>query len=338
VVSQSFRSFLALLGLKKRGKYVPVVKIPQYLNKDGYFLAIFPQDMFTIQNDHIRLSLGRYFSKEHGIRYLYFALPPNVQGCQVQQVRILPIYNAAYMEIEYIYKVNPMDPTVFGLDKTKYLGIDLGLNNFATCASTIGTAFILEGSGIKSYNRWYNKVQAKLQSVYDKQGNKFGRKRRKLLFKRKHKMRNFMAQQANYIIKYCLKERIGNIVVGDWEDMKRGLPMQKKQGQHFQQLPYKLFKDKLETKSKQYGITYVLHEESYTSQDCVGCGIRRKQNRIYRGLYRCQICLLEINADVNGALNIIKKVAPKAVKISKFSTRGSSGGMISPVRIRVLRV
>ncbi|MHA2250070.1 MAG: hypothetical protein ACXAD7_06900 [Candidatus Kariarchaeaceae archaeon] len=81
VVSQSFRSFLALLGLKKRGVYAPVVKIPQYLKKDGHFLAIFPQDMFRIQNDRIRLSLGRYFSKEHIIRYVYFALPSNVQGC-----------------------------------------------------------------------------------------------------------------------------------------------------------------------------------------------------------------------------------------------------------------
>jgi IS605 OrfB family transposase len=242
------------------------------------------------------------------------------------------------MEIEYIYNVDPLKPEVFGLDKKKYLGIDLGLNNFATCASTNGTAFILEGSGIKSYNRWYNKVQAKLQSVYDKQGTKFGRKKRKLLFKRRHKMRNFMAQQVNYIIKFCLRNKVGNVVVGDWEDMKRGLPMRKKQGQQFQQLPYKLFKDKLKTKCKQYGIDYELHEESYTSQDCAGCGIRRKQNRIHRGLYCCASCSLVINADVNGALNIIKKVAPKEVKISKFSQQGSSGGMIPPVRIRALRV
>ena len=330
IVSQNFKSFLALLTLKKQGKYEPVVKIPHYLSKGGYFLAVFPQDMFRIQKDRIRLSLGKYFTKKLEQRYLYFPLPTNILEFPINQVRILPLYDGSYMEIEFVYQIDPLE--IHDLDPSKYLGIDLGLNNFATCSTNSGTAFILEGSGIKSYNRWYNKKQARSQSIYDKQKLKSGKKKRKLLFKRRHKMRNFMAQQVNYIVKYCITNNIGNIVVGHWADMKRDLPMSKKQAQPFQQLPYKLFKDKLRTKCDQYGIDFALHEESYTSQDCARCEIRRKKNRIYRGLYQCHNCQLNINADVNAALNIIKKVAPEVVKL------GSSGGMIPPVRIRVLCV
>jgi IS605 OrfB family transposase len=332
VVAQNFRSFLVLLIMKKKGKYPEIVTIPRYLAKEGHFQAIFPQDMFRIEADRVRLSLGKYFIKNFGKRFLYFSLPPNIKGLPLKQIRIIPKYKGKFMEIEYIYEVEPRDTKLHGLDKNKYLGIDLGLNNFATCANTGGTAFILEGSGIKSYNRWWNKEKAKLQSIYDKQKIKFGNKMRKLLIKRRHKMRNFMAQQVNYTTKFCLKNKIANVIVGDWEDMKRGLPMRRKTAQQFQQLPYKLFKDKLRTKCAFYGIDYQLHEESYTSQDCVRCDVRRKSNRITRGLYRCKICKLLINADANAALNIIKKVAPNVVKL------GSSGVMITPLRIRVLRV
>ncbi|WP_287196852.1 transposase, partial [Thermococcus sp.] len=98
------------------------------------------------------------------------------------------------------------------LDYSKYLAIDLGVDNFATCVDTIGTAFIIEGRWLKSFNRWWNKEKAKLQSQYDRQGIKFGKKMALLLRKRKNVMNNFMNQAVNYIIKYCLENKIGNIV------------------------------------------------------------------------------------------------------------------------------
>jgi putative transposase len=44
------------------------------------------------------------------------------------------------------------------------LGIDPGLNNWATCISNVGTSFIIDGLHLKSINQWYNKTVAKLMA------------------------------------------------------------------------------------------------------------------------------------------------------------------------------
>ena len=118
--------------------------------------------------------------------------------CSRSSVRILPRCKGLWFEIEYVYEV---EPEKADLDCNKYLAIDLGVDNFATCVSTGGTTFIIEGRGLKSFNRWWNKEKAKLQSVYDKQGIKMGKKMAWLLRKRKNVINNFMNQAVNYIVK-----------------------------------------------------------------------------------------------------------------------------------------
>jgi len=94
-----------------------------------------------------------------------------VVGKPIKEVQLLPRYHGRYFEIECVYEVEPDLPQ---LDAAQYLARELGLDNFATCVSTTGTAFILEGKRLKSYNRWWNKQKARLQSVYDKQDVKMG--------------------------------------------------------------------------------------------------------------------------------------------------------------------
>jgi IS605 OrfB family transposase len=281
--------------------------------------------MLKVEGDRIRLSLGRYFSKELGVKYLWYKLPPQVVGKKIKEVRILPRYNARYFEIEYVYEVKP---EIQDLAKKKYLAIDLGLDNFATCVSTNGTAFILEGKGLKSYNRWWNKDMSKLQSVYDKQGIEMGKQLAWLLMKRKHVVNNYMSQAVNYIVKYCLTNNIGNLAIGELKDIKQQINLGKKTNQNFVCIPFGLFKQKLKAKCDYYGINYIEVNEAYTSQTCSRCGVVGKSNRKYRGLYVCKTCGMVLNADVNGAINILKKVASESVRI------GSSGLVSRPIRIR----
>ncbi|WP_297183200.1 transposase, partial [Thermococcus sp.] len=100
-----------------------------------------------------------------------FKLPPTLAGKKSKEVRILPRCKALWFEIEYVCEAEPEK-------------VDLGLDNFATCVSTSGAAFIIEERGLKSFNRWWNKEKAKLQSIYDKQGIKMGKKMAWLLRKR----------------------------------------------------------------------------------------------------------------------------------------------------------
>jgi len=207
----------------------------------------------------------------------------------------------------------------------------LGLDNFATCVSTDGTTFILEGKGLKSYNRWWNKQKAQLQSVYDKQVIKMGRKLAWLLRKRKNVLNNYMNQAINYLITQCLAKSLGNVVIGELQGIKQNIQLGKNTNQNFVSIPFGVFKQKLKAKCEYLGITYLEVEERNTSKTCAQCGMVRKNNRKYRGLYVCQNCGTVLNADVNGALNILKKVVPE----SRSRGIGNSGRVSRPERIRI---
>ena len=193
-VDEAFESFFGLLEAKRKWKTEQRVSLPKYLPKDGMFLLMFPKDQFKIEGNRLRLSLGRGFYKEFGVRYLYFDLPATVLGKKIKEVRILPRFHGRWFEIEYVYEEVTQS---YKLDRNKYLSIDLGLDNFASVVDTIGTAFIIEGRYIKSVNRWYNKERARLQSIYSKQGIKYGSKLAKISLKRQHVVDNFLDQAVS---------------------------------------------------------------------------------------------------------------------------------------------
>ena len=343
-VNQNFSSFFKLLKKKKNGKYKPKIRLPHYLKKDGFYLFSFISRQFRAScpdcgDDCIRLSLGLRGKASTGKRYIHIPAPTEVcylEELQPRSIRILPRYDARYFEIDYIYDIEPYQRSKPAIPDS-YLSIDLGLDNFATCITTNETAFIIDGRAIKSYNRWWNKYKSKYQSRINKQGI-VGMTRRmaRLQQKRRYVIDNYLNHVVNYIIQHCLDNQIETIVVGEWGDMKRNLKMRKKVGQLFQTLPYGRLKQKLRYKADVNQIQIEFPEESYTSQDCFNCGIRRKANRVRRGLYQCIKCGIEMNADINGACNIMKKVAPKRV-INQLvdSLRGSSGGITPPSRIQL---
>lgn len=330
IVDRNMKSFFRLLKERQKGNYNRPVGLPRYLPKDGFFVCIFPYTMFRINGDKIRLSLGRSFAKKFGVKYLEFKLPPTVKGKKIKEIRIVPHCKGLWFEIHYVYEDNPVKTD---LDYSSYLAIDLGVDNFATCvpmSSTSGTPFIIEGRGLKSFNRWWNKEKARLQSIYAKQGIKMGRKMAWLLRKRRNFVNNFVNQAVNYIVKYCLANRIGNIVIGELKDIKQNMDLGDVNNQNIQYTPWGLFKQKLRFKCEYYGINLIEVDENETSITCLRCGYKDKKNRKYRGLFVCRKCDFVVNADINGAINLLKKVAPDAVRL------GGSGGVSPPRRIRVV--
>jgi IS605 OrfB family transposase len=223
--------------------------------------------------------------------------------------------------------------------------VDLGLNNLATCVSTNGASFIVDGRKLKSYNQWYNKSNAKLQSIKDKQGIKNLTKRQgRLLLKRNNQIRDYLSKTARYIIENCLRLDIGTLVVGINKGWKQDINIGKRINQNFVQIPFYSLKEKLKSLCKTYGIQYVEQEESYTSKasalDNDDIPIYNPNNtvkytfsgkRIKRGLYLSKDNI-RINADCNGAWNIGRKS-----KHEGFS-QVSSGLLTSPLRISDLNV
>ncbi|MCO6041672.1 RNA-guided endonuclease TnpB family protein [Thermococcus alcaliphilus] len=189
---------------------------------------------------------------------------------------------------------------------------------------------------MKSFNRWWNKEKAKLQSQYDRQGIKFGRKMVWLLKKRRNVVNDFMNKAVNYIVNYCLENDIGNVVIGELKGIKQNTNLGKRNNQNFHYIPYGIFKQKLKAKCERYGINYIEVDEAYTSKvDALALEPIEKREkylgkRVKRGLFQSSTGVL-INADVNGALNILRKVAGD----SPVGEIAGSGLVNRPVRIKL---
>ena len=213
-------------------------------------------------------------------------------------------------DIEFVYK-KEFEP--ISVDKNNYLSIDMGLDNFATCFnSNDGSSFIIDGRYIKSINRHYNKQKAHYQSILDRQSIKVSKKMLNLSRKRYNKINNYFNLAVKYITDYAISKNIGSIVIGDFSDIKQNTNIGKKNNQNFVNIPYGIFKRKLQSKCEQLGIDYHLQEESYTSKcsyldnEPVKKHDTYKGKRVKRGLFRTSQGYL-INADVNGSANILVK-------------------------------
>ncbi len=338
-VDGMFKAFFGLLKLAKQGKYnFKDIKLPKYLPKDGYFTLIIGM-VTTITNNVLLLPYSRSFNKTHN--KIRIKLPPKLADKKIKEIRLIPKNNARYFEIQYIYEVIEEQRE---LNKQNALAIDLGINNLATCVTNTGKSFIVDGRKLKSINQWYNKQNSKLQSIKDKQGNKkrYTNKQVKNNQNRNNKINDYMSKVARIIINYCLNNDIGLIVCGYNETLQRGTNLGRRNNQNLVNIPFGKLREKLEYLCKMYGIEFVKQEESYTSKasffdkDIVPIyDADNPQNyefsgkRVKRGLYQTKQGKL-LNADVNGALNILRKSS--VVSLEALYSRGE---LDTPIRIRI---
>ncbi len=336
---QSFKGFFGLLKLAKSGRYESwKIKLPKYLDKDAYYPIKFAQAQITDDKLLVPMSPEMKHSTEIRIR---ISMPKYLIGKKIHQVHIIPKHNAKFFEIRYMFEDIAEDIN-YDLDRTKALAIDFGINNFCTCATSDGNSFIVDGKNLKSINQWYNKELARLSSIKDKQKIKqYTDLQYRKINKRNNQINDYIYKSAKYIITYCIANKIGNLIVGYNDGFQDNVNLGKVNNQKFVMIPYGKMKDRLEYLCKLYNINYILQEESYTSkasfwdQDDMPKWnpLNPKQGnflgkRVYRGLYQTKSGKL-INADVNGALNILRKsnvVSCKALY--------SRGGVITPLRIR----
>ena len=339
VVDRCFKSFFALMNkVKSASCQFNIIKLPHYLNKEDWFSLIIPR--IKIKDGYFTLPMSRNFKKEHGV--LRFNIPANIADKEIQQVRIHPRNNARYFEIEYIYEQDEMKADV---DPDKFLGIDLGVDNLASCVTNEGASFIIDGKQIKSYNRLYNKENARLQSIKDKQKIRgFTLQQYLNLRKRNNRINHAMSVAARLIITYCVNNSIGNIIVGYNSYWKRKINIGSCNDQNFVQIPHGQLRKKLAYLCELYGIRYVEQEESYTSKasffDNDDLPVYNADNpqsykfsgtRITRGQYKTPNGYI-LNADINGALNILRK--SKLVDLKVLPDRGC---VSQPQRIRLYR-
>ena len=337
-VDGSFKSFFGLLKLAKNGQYDnKKIKLPKYLAKDGFTTLVI--GFVRLKNGMLIIPYSNLFKKTH--QEVKIKLPPVLKDKKIKEIRIIPKQHSRYFEIQYTYEVEEVQRE---LNKENGLGIDLGIDNLCTCVSNNGASFIIDGRKLKSINQYYNKINAKLQSIKDKQKiEHITLRQKRIARKRNNRIEDYLSKAARIIINYCLNNDIGKLVLGYNENFQRNSNIGSINNQNFVNIPYGKLRDKLIYLCKLYGIEFKLQEESYTSKASFFDGdeipIYDKENpqeyifsgkRTKRGLYQTRKGKL-INADCNGALNILRK--SKVVDLSVLYNRGE---LNTPKRIRVV--
>ena len=320
MVDKAWKSYFSAIKDWKKypSKYLGMPKIPKYLNKDG-------RQVFALKNVQCSLKDGLF-----RISYKPFnqyTVKTHAQG-KLMQCRFVPRGSHYVMEIVYEMEVPECNE-----QSERIAAIDIGVDNFITMVNNIGEQpIVVKGGIIKSINQYYNKQKAKLQSELKTTNKKDWSKRLQNLTDKRYEMIKYqMHCISKYVVDWCVLYNIDTLIVGhndDWKQNNKGM-------QNFTYIPYELFIQMLAYKCENNGIRFIEHEEGYTSgtsfvdnEDPVKENYD-KSRRIHRGLFIGNNGI-QINADVNGAYQIMKKVIPNAF------ANGIEGAGLHPLTIKKL--
>lgn len=289
-LKNDWTSYWKLLKMKKTKTYDKPINISRYKKK--YNLVEYNNQVISKK----KLKLG-YVGTDKMSTGIKIAKRHKDLDCKC--FRIYHKNNKFFCELIYEKEVEQVEKN------DRVAGIDIGLENLFTLAFNYNEKGIsIKGDKLKAINQYFNKIKANLQSLLP-QKQYVSKKINLLLFKRAEQLRNYIGYYANKLIKLLREEKISKLVVGYNKGWKQEVNIGKVNNQNFVSIAFRKILDILKYKLEDNGIEYIEQEESYTSKasydDIPICG-----RRIKRGLYKTKEGKT-INADLNGALNIMKK-------------------------------
>ena len=305
VCNQVFDNYQSFFSKRKSDK---LAQIPHYKDKaKGRNKLSFPKNAISIKE------LRKGFIKLSSVD-TKFRIPDEINYQDIQQVDV--IKRAGHIQVLVMYKV---PKPALKADNGRCLGIDLGLNNLATVVSNFKgfKPTIYDGKPLKAMNQKYNKYSSKLRSKLTIKGKEryISHKINSLTRNRYNFIEDCFHKISTDIINQAVSNNVTTIVVGNNDLWKQEINLGKRNNQNFVQIPFEILIKKLKYKAFAKGINVITTEESYTSKcsffdNEIPCKHENYQGkRIHRGLFRTSD-KKTINSDVNGALNIIKKVVP----------------------------
>ena len=320
-LDQNWKAFFAAIKAWRVApeKFLGRPKLPSYKPKqDGRFLLTY--------NDQ---AISRRGLRQGIIQPSGLAIQVATAQTAVKQVRIVP--RRGHYVVEVIYERQPEENN---LDPALIAGVDLGIDNLMTVASNQAdfVPYLVNGRTLKSINQFYNKRRAQIQAQV---GTRWTKRLRRLTHKRNMKVKHHLHLASRRLIDDLVARGIGTLVVGYNAAWKQRVNMGRRNNQKFVAIPYASLLHRLTYKAQLAGIEVILQEESYTSKCSFLDGeyprkrLRYAGRRVKRGLFKTATGTL-INADVNGAYNIITKAFPNAFE-------GIEGVVVHPVRWNVLQ-
>ena len=301
LLEKNFKSFFSALKSYNStpSKFKSRPRLPKYLDKKGRF-SVFYTDQ----------AISKKLLRDEGVVKLSQTnITFKPKNLKVRQVRVT--HRDSYIVIESLYEKESKELLE---DNGRYCSIDLGLNNLATIGSNVLKPIIISGKPLKAINHYYNKKLAKLKSDLElKHGLKKSKRTDKLHTKRYNKVQDYLHKSSKMIVNHLVSNNINTLVIGKNKNWKQDINIGSKNNQNFVQIPHTRFIQMISYKCKLQGINVILTEESYTSKcsfmdsEQIKKHSDYKGKRIKRGLFKTATKKL-INADLNGSLNILRKV------------------------------
>lgn len=312
---------------KNPSKFLGRPKLPNYCKEDVRQL-IFTNQACSIKQGKI------FFNKTTSVKIPQYDKYKDLIS-NFNQIRVNPKYNGEVLECEIVYMV---ENNFEELDNTRYASIDLGVDNLVTLVNDYSKPIIYSGKQIKAINQYFNKEISRIKSEVKKSQNKNTSKKLVALNdKRNKQIDDIFHKVSKHIVNQLVKNNVGNLVVGYNKEWKDSINLGHKTNQTFVQIPYLKLINYLKYKCENVGIIFQTNEESYTSK-CDSLALEKigkheiyLGKRVKRGLFQSSIGKL-INADVNGSLNIMRKV----VDDSYASKIINSGRLFLPLKFKNL--
>ncbi len=309
-----------------KDRYLGRPKLPKYKPKDGKHILI-------LTNQNVKIKDGVLcFPKTFKGFTINSQFLQKDNFVSFQQVRFIPNYKSFTVEIVYNIEV----PNALLPDNGRYLSVDIGLDNLATIVNNVSVKpIVINGKGLKSINKYYNKQISHYREVAKRMNDRdYTNRMNRITLKRNHKIDDYMHKASKYLIDYALENDFNTIVIGNNKNWKQESSMSKRVNQSFVGIPHMRFIEMVQYKAQNVGLNVILTEESYTSgtsfldnEEPIKANYD-KSRRVQRGLFVSNNGT-KINADVNGAYQIMRKVFPKV------NADGIQGVALHPIRVSV---
>ena len=310
--------FKAIKDWKKNpSKYLGMPKLPKYLPKDGRQVFMLKNIQCSLNSGQFRIAFkpfGGYTVNTHAVGKL-------------MQCRFVP--KTDYYVMEIVYEIEVPDVVE---ERIRICSIDLGTENLVTMVNNVGLQpIVIKGGAIKSANQFYNKRKAEIQSQLKKEtGRDWSKNLQKLTDKRYEKIKYLMHCASKKVANYCVENKIDTLIIG----LNKKWKQENENKQNFTYIPFDMLISQIQSKCEEYGIEVVMTEEAYTSGTSFLDKEQpikenyNKERRVYRGLFVANNGRT-INADVNGAYQIMKKVVPDVFN------EGIEGVGSHPIRLEI---
>ena len=310
-LKNDWTSYWQLLKMKKDKTYNKKINIPAYKKK--FNLVEYNNQVMSKK----KLKLG-YIGTDKMQQGIKIAKKHQELNCKC--FRIYEKHDKLFCELIYEKDITKVEKT------DKVASIDLGLENLFTIAFNYNKKGIsIKGTKLKAINQYFNKLKASLQSILPHK-QYTSKLINQLMYKREEQLRNYIGYYTNQLIEILKKEKISKLIVGYNKEWKQSINIGKANNQNFVNIPFRKILDILRYKLEENGIECKEQEESYTSKssylDNDNIPTYHKGNsqeylfsgkRITRNLYQSKQGKI-INADLNGALNILKKSGERLIE------------------------